>query len=272
MDKIKVPLPPSKYYVPDKKFNRFVYSTIILLVFVLIEALLIYQVFFMKEFNPIYFFLFIFIIFILSGTFVYWLVVTILSRIPKRINKAVKTKLTQNFLIADFWLPQKRKIEVVVTIEKDNTFKHGKGRYIVDEECIWFDEDNFPHSNYIPNLPNPLKYDFRTLFNRLSDLMRKGIFYLKTKKGETVDIIYSSEGLETFRKDKFLHDLHTETNSNEQKLIYVLIGVLTIIVILAFVFLNAKNKPVEQVTQTGKATIMIGGLIWQNLKRKKQYR
>lgn len=269
MNDIKVPIPKSKYQVQDKKFLRFIRSSVTLVFCFGLMIFLIYEVFFTKKFNVVYLMLFVFLSFILCGVFLYWLVVAVLAKIPKRVKKAYKTNLTQNFLIADFWLPQKRKIEEVVSIESNNTFLLGKKRYIVDEECIWFDENNFPHSNYIPNLPNPLKYDFKTLFDKLSDLMRKGIFYIKTKAGVTVDIVYSSEGLELFRKDKFLKDMHTIENPADRILIYILVGALVLIVIVAFAFLSSKNKQPEETTNTAKGILLIGGYIWQKIKNKK---
>ena len=158
-----------------------------------------------------------------------------------KITNEIKKVLPVNFIIAYFFLTQKKLLKRVCIIDSDGiSYKIGKGRYIIDSEKVFYDENRFPCGFWLPNLPNQLGFDFSKELKRVSEVMKEKGFKiedLENEKGETIDVTYSSRNLEVFRKDKVFKEFHQHSTPETMKLVYMLLGVLSLMMIIGFVLI-----------------------------------
>lgn len=181
--------------------------------------------------------------------FIYVTVRLIIDR--KRIKEAVVPIFSKNFIIANFFLTQKRIKKVLFFINEDGkSFNDGTKKYIVDREKVWLDDLNRPNSYYIPNLPNPLSFNFNGLFIEYAKAIRKFSISEKIEdlivydyEGKPIDVSYSSENLEGLKRDKFLTEMHRDPNATKEvmKIVYGLFGIITLIIILFIIFILVKK-------------------------------
>lgn len=151
----------------------------------------------------------------------------------KKIKNKVIPILHRNFIVANFLTSNRKKYVVIAPINNDGiSFTIGKSDYIIDKEVIWFDEENRPNSFYVPELPNPLKFNFENTI---------GIFLEKINNAKDIqeyiklaietDIAFSSLNLQMFKKDKIFNDFKTAEGTVSEKFIYMLGGFCVLLLI-----------------------------------------
>ena len=149
-----------------------------------------------------------------------------------KLSNIIIPMISRNFIIVNLLLTQKRIKRVVALLNKDGiSFYIGKLLYIIDRDKIFYDEDNFPNGFWFPNLPNQLGLDYdderiNSYFQKIS----KGDIP-KDKNNNIIDIIYSSENLEKFRKDKVFYEFHEKTTPETLKMVYLLFGIICLFII-----------------------------------------
>jgi hypothetical protein len=149
-------------------------------------------------------------------------------------------KVTANYIIANFFLTQKRIVKRICLIEPDGiTFLYGTGIYNVDYSCVYLDEENRPNSFYVPNLPNPLRLDFMKYLKLALDSFRHSDV---ENFNEDLDVIYSAENLKLFKKDKFLEEFHRDNSEALNKMIMYIIAIAVISMIAIVIIVIVLNK------------------------------
>ena len=168
---------------------------------------------------------------LLLGIFGFMILRLIVFDKHKLSNKIIPM-VSRNFIVVNLLLTQKRIKRIICLLNKDGiSFYIGKLLYIIDKDKIFFDEDNFPNGFWFPNLPNQLGLDYdddriNNYFKKISegDIPRD-------KKNNVIDIIYSSENLEKFRKDKVFWEFHEKVTPETLKMVYILLGVVALCVV-----------------------------------------
>lgn len=171
---------------------------------------------------------FLSIIYLLIRTFVYdW----------RRIKGYVILKLSKNYLLANFFTQNKKLIKVPVFLSSDGqSFKYEKGRYMVDNKLIWYDDDNKPNSLYMHNIPNPLNFKFSELYKRFAEQI------IQQSKGENindlVDISFSAEVLEKYKNDKIFAEFNR--NPETEKFLLISFGLLGLSLLVIIIVILVK--------------------------------
>lgn len=142
-----------------------------------------------------------------------------------KIKKAVVTQLVDNFVIARFYLPQKRVIERVCLLNKDGiSFSLGQSTYLVEEEKIWFNDNNHPVINYLPNIPNPIGFKFEDFLYKYTLAFNQGeLDKFLDDEGNMIDLSFTSQNLHTFKKNKLFADLMERITPEMMKIVTLLI-------------------------------------------------
>lgn len=160
----------------------------------------------------------------------------------KRIkNKIIPILPDKKFIVANFFLPQKRIIRELFLINDDGkSFNSGKDKvYIIDYEKIWYDTENYPNSYYLPNLPNPMSFNFGGQIQEYAELLKQyktvENITFKDWSGKDVDISYSSQNLGELKKDKFVNELHRDQEAMKE--FKQIVGFMVIIIVLLIVAL-----------------------------------
>lgn len=157
--------------------------------------------------------------------------------------------VSSNFIIANFLLTQKRIVKRVCLINEDGiSFNVGKKKYTVDGNCIWLDENKNPNSFYVPNLPNPLKFDFVKYLKLALQQYRKQDNENFT---DEIDVLYSSENLSRLKLDDYMKKMHVDRDADKNKMfIYIFIlFIISIIAICVIVFFMSNKSTIIQVAQ-----------------------
>lgn len=156
-----------------------------------------------------------------------------------RIKHKVVTRLTKNYVVARFYLPQKRYIDRTCVMNKDQlSFDLGKQTYIVEKEKIWFNEEGHPVINYLPDLPNPIGFDIETYMLKYAKAFNEGD--LKTfvdNKGNVIDLSFTSSNLHTFKRTKMFADLMERMTPEMMKIVTLLIITIMALIGLALLIL-----------------------------------
>lgn len=146
-----------------------------------------------------------------------------------KISGVIIKNISKRYLKVRFHLPNKREIERYVLINDDGiSFNIKNRRYIVDSDKIYYDEDRNPTINYIPNIPNGFKLYIEDYLRRFAKYFNEGkINEFKDKEGNTVDISFSSQNLEEFKRAKMFTDLQ-EKDKTSEKMVFFLLGILAL--------------------------------------------
>jgi len=240
------PLPihnSKEFEIKDKKKGIYKISILTQILIILIYAFFIFT----KQSLTMFIIYSIFAIpLFIIGVILFWIRIT-LDR--KKIGGWFKKKLTKNFLIAHFILENGREKKEVLNMDKTGIkYEYEGGIYIVDLNCIYLDENNHPNIDYVYGIPNPLKYNYRGLIEKhinRQDLLQTTKDINEVSKvidfeGKEVDLSYSSVNLKKFQEDKFLLEMHRETdNGLDMKTILMIVMGMIIIIMLIFI-LNKK--------------------------------
>jgi hypothetical protein len=153
-----------------------------------------------------------------------------------KLSNKIIPMVSRNFIVCYLLLQQKRVKKIVCLLNKDGiSFYINKLLYIIDREKIFFDNDNFPCGFWFPNLPNQLGLDYDDdSINSYFEKISKGEIP-KDKNNNVIDIIYSSENLEKFRKDKVFYEFHEKVTPETLKLLYFFIGLFVLMVVAIMV-------------------------------------
>lgn len=145
-----------------------------------------------------------------------------------KIKGEIIKKVSKNFIIANFYRENRRIKKVVVLINKDGkTFNYNKGIYCIDKETIWLDDNNHPNCFYLENLPNPIIFGFQEDTRRFLDVvLQEKSSIAKDKNGRLIDLSFSSETLQQFKKDKIFQELMRDAENT--KMLYILFGILAL--------------------------------------------
>lgn len=161
----------------------------------------------------------------------------------KRIKNFTVTKLSvsKRFIIANIYTSNRRLRKEAYNIDQDSiSFTDGKKTYVIDEECVWFDERNFPNLFYIENIPNPVRFAFQDNMGRyIQELLQSGLAS-KDNKGRMIDVSYSAENLQLLKKDKIFAELHK--NPMMDKFLMIALG-LVALAFVAIILIIIFNKP-----------------------------
>lgn len=238
---LNVPVPKSGF----KEENRFLnyYSFPIFLIVSSIAGLL--MLIFNREGLGLFHFMFLSLYIgiclpIVSGLGIYMLF-RIITYDKNYLTGEIVKRTSNNFIIANFFLTQKRIKKVVCKIDKDGiSFIIGDCVYIIDREECWIDENNYINGFWLPNLPNQLRFDFG---KQIEIALKK---LSKIKDGEQVDlgdtdIFYSSQNLKKYKDDKFLAEMHEQFTPEAMKMLYIAFGIIGL-AIIGFVIMFAIQK------------------------------
>ncbi len=161
-----------------------------------------------------------------------------------RIKDALLKVLTKNFIIANFMLSNKRIVKRVFKIDADGiSFKDGTLRYIVERNRIWFDENSYPNLYYVPNIPTPLEFNFSKYIKHFRAEMVKGTTpdKISDEYDRPIDVMYTSESLETFRRDKFLKNFHGKTTPEIMKAFYFVSAAFAVVCIVLIIYMYVRT-------------------------------
>jgi len=156
----------------------------------------------------------------------------------KKISNKVIPIFTKNFIVARFFKENRRIEKIIRVLNPDGiTFNYNKGLYCVDLECVWRDENNYPTSLYKEGIPNPIKIDFTEIFKEFNLAVSKGekkIIY----KGQSVDLVFSSLNLETFKKNKIIEDFSKDPETTKIIMFMMLLLGLSFVAIIVIVLIK----------------------------------
>lgn len=163
-----------------------------------------------------------------------------LFKLRRKIRNKVYPVFTKNYINAIFLTNNKRKIEFLAIINEDGfSFDLGKRSYLIDKNALFQNEKNESCSYYLPELPNPLIFDFEKGIMKFIEAINKGNPREATDfKGNIIDISYSSTNLQVFKKDKIFGDLHKNPENDK-----IVLGALTFCgICVLFIFILAIIK------------------------------
>lgn len=186
----------------------------------------------------------------LSHTSIIWIVIWLIIGIPlflgsilvilirlyldkNRIHDFILLKVSKNLIRANIKTKRGkviRKYYRVLSFE----FEWNGGIYLIDEEAVWMDEDNIPNLDYFEGIPNPLIYDFETVLHNYNISTDKESFI--DKKGNIVDVSYSSHTLKQFKKDKLFAELHSSGTEGIMQMFVVFMVAICVILLLIMIF------------------------------------
>lgn len=151
-----------------------------------------------------------------------------------------------NFVYAGFFMTQKRFMIKPYPVNNDGkTFSEGKKDYIIDKSCVWGYIKNCPILFYVPNIPNPLDFDFFKYLNNYFSRLEKGENEKNIK--ENLDIRYSAENLRLLKNDKLMRELHRDKSEDINKmLLYMMImaGIFLFVIVIIILVLGNKQPQV----------------------------
>lgn len=236
-DKNDIPKPPKKDIIIKPKSNRLkFYIFPIISIFL---SLLIFIILWLTNTRLLFIILYgilIFPLFFFSG--IIFLIRLYLDK--KRIKGKIIKKVSKNFIIANFYRENRRIDKIPLLINSDGqTFNYKKGLYMLSKSAIWLDENNYPNSYYVENIPNPLIFGFQKDINSfIKATLREDTKGAISDEGLLIDLSFSSETLAMFKKDKIFAEFMRD--SGTMKIVYVLMGLIglsfiTIALVVIFV-------------------------------------
>lgn len=138
----------------------------------------------------------------------------------RRIAGAITKAVSHNYIIANFLLENKRKLQVVRPLNPDGkSFNFQEGLYTVDQKFIIKNDKNQPESYYVFDDPSP-----------------KNIYQVFNIETDSSIESYSARNLERFRKDKFFEELHRNPNQIDNGILLGALVIIGIIIILVIIF------------------------------------
>lgn len=153
-----------------------------------------------------------------------------LYRDKNKIKGFLINKLSKNFINAYFFT-QNRKIKKLIFRVSGNEIIYNNGLYIIDEKCVWYNTDKEPIIFYLENIPNPIKFNFMKYIKKYDSAKIKS--EVLDDNLELLDLSYSSDGIQKFKKDKLFSELHkSETLINTSLLFGLIILVIIVIAII----------------------------------------
>lgn len=154
-----------------------------------------------------------------------------------KIKNFATKKLSKRYIKAYIFSHNKRLLVRYCVLNKDGkTFKYNGGLYVLDKQCIWYDEENSPCSYYLENLPNPINFEFsEDIKTYIEDIIEHHKVVNKGKDGITVDVAFSSINLQKFKQEKIFADFMR--NPATETMLYIALGLIglafiTIIIII----------------------------------------
>jgi hypothetical protein len=160
-----------------------------------------------------------------------------------KVTGKIISSVSKNFIVAYFYLTQKRIKRRVCLIDDDGISFHIKdARYIIDREKCFQDEENYICGFWLPDLPNQLGFDFVKYIDvYLNAVKDKDLTTSRDRENNIIDVTYSSKNLEKFRKDKIFYEFHEQMTPEAMKIVYILLGVIALCVIAFIIMFVTKN-------------------------------
>lgn len=176
------------------------------------------------------------------GMFIYLTIRLYLDK--HKITSTLIKAVSKNFIVANYMLSNKRVIKRVHLIDKDGiSFKTGDLRYIIERDRMWYDENNYPNLFYIPNIPVPLEFNFAKYLIHFRSNIVKNVQPEKIldEYQRPIDVMYTSESLETFRRDKFLKNFHSKSTPEMLKAFYWVSTAFAVVSIALIIYMYLKR-------------------------------
>lgn len=117
-----------------------------------------------------------------------------------KIKNKIRILLPGEFIIANFLEESKRITKEVIKISDGaNLYSNDGGLYLVDSECIIYDDSNYPNVFYIRNLPLPLQITHKEITKNIIEQIKEG----NVKDSDLVHYTLSARNMIEFKKNKF---------------------------------------------------------------------
>ena len=178
--------------------------------------------------------IFAFPLFIMSILF---LIMRVKMDSRKLIDVTTK-KLSKNAIICYFFSTG-LKLNRHYLVPDKNEIKYNGGLYFIDSKSIFLDSENRPCIFYLSGIPNPLKFNFFEYINKFRQIMESDKELLDFE-GDAVEVSYSSDTIQEFKKDKFIRELHTSTGDIMKAFMMVggIVIVFCITLVLVIIFIQ----------------------------------
>lgn len=217
-----------------KKISKiYLFSGISILLIALISGILIISKISMVIL--IFWFIIIIPIFLLS----FFATLIKLYRDRNKISDFFIKKLSHNFVRAYFFTDN-RKIFSKLIRTPYSSFDYEKGIYLLDEKCIFLDNERIPVIFYKLGIPNPLQFNFMEYIEKYLTAENKD--KVLDKSGNLLDLSYSAPVLRKFKDDKIFDELHSNSLI-KQNFIIIIILVFALIIILVLIFSRGNTNP-----------------------------
>lgn len=192
-----------------------------------------------------------FILFVLSlvlGMPIFFLtIIFMLIKLYRDLNKIkgfIIKKLVRNYIIARFIYPS-RKIEEVAFIVSSKEIKYKGGIYLIDEKGIYFNLDKEPYIDFYIGIPNCLLYNYNEYIKEYNTKKQELVnnpesfsFTVFDSNNNVMDVAYSSETLQEFKKDKLFSELHK--SSMESIMSWITLGLIFVVIIFLIIIVTRK--------------------------------
>lgn len=248
---VEIPIPKPKIKVQNKTPYHYIFTGILLLLSicsVLIPAIFGVNIIFIVIISIFMFPVFsVSLLYLAVRIYIDW----------NKIKGVLIVNLPTEYIILNFFMPQKKIKKVIALINNDGVSCNvGKRKYIVEQDCIWLDDKGRPNQYHLPNIPNPIKFNFGKYLEEFFKALKDGIKNAKTGDNiveqiqleleklkdwdnKPVDIAYSSENLEKLKNDKIFSEFHEKPSMNDiMKVVVVmsiLLGIALLIILIALV-------------------------------------
>lgn len=164
------------------------------------------------------------------------------------------------YLIANFLTTEKRiRHRYIIPNQNGREFEIGKSKsgkpftYVINNKCIWTNENLIPEIFYFIGIPNPIDFDTVKYLMIYFQNLRDG----QPEKNQDLklDCRYDAETLSIMKNAKFMTEMHPEDRDKDKQwmmlIAVIFIGCVILIVVLALI-MNNKHTEVIQLNNTGR--------------------
>lgn len=154
--------------------------------------------------------------------------------LKKKVNE-VKVWASAKYVIGIFFL-ENRILDITLNkIDVDGMIHYRKLPYMVDKSASFLTTSKLMILFYVTNIPNPLKFNFRTYIEAYAEKLRKPEKLILDFENKEVDVAFSSENLRDFKKANLFKNFFKDYVTEANKLVFALIGMVTVILIVFLV-------------------------------------
>lgn len=160
------------------------------------------------------------------------------------IKNDIISMTSNSYIVCKFFDDNKKIKDIVSLLNSDGkTIKYDNGIYTIDSRAIYYDEYNRPCIHFRKGFPNSLIFDFNKLPIEAAKKYINGESPLINYEGHLIDVIYSSEGLQSFKKDHILEQFHRDPEQvkNLMIMIYILGGIIVGLIVLVIIIFWKTN-------------------------------